>query len=82
MNSINYKLATAFNASGDAKVSSLNSVLETSYVYLGNEAYDSIGQLPLIGVDSGQLAYVSSTNNAYINNGIGWYKIDFNTDSV
>ena len=35
--------------------------------------YDSIGSLPLSGVDSGSMAFVDETNRMYINNGIGWY---------
>ena len=35
--------------------------------------YDSIGLLPLSGVDSGSMAFVNSNARMYINNGVGWY---------
>jgi hypothetical protein len=35
--------------------------------------YDSIGLLPLSGVDSGSMAFVNSNARMYVNNGVGWY---------
>jgi len=37
--------------------------------------YASIDNLPLTGNSAGDMAYVSSNNRLYINNGTGWYNI-------
>jgi len=38
--------------------------------------YDSISQLPLVGVSEPSLAFVDDTNNYYVHTGVGWYTID------
>lgn len=41
----------------------------------GVESYDTIGQLPLAGVERGSLAYVAENNRLYLWNGTGWFNI-------
>lgn len=39
----------------------------------GLTIYETIDDLPLIGVDSGSMAFVNSLDRMYVHNGTGWY---------
>lgn len=47
----------------------------------GTTAYANTAQLPLTGLEAGQMAFDEAGNRLYISNGSGWYKITLiNTD--
>jgi len=62
-------LANILTNTGDVKTDRLDNVAAGA----GMAMYDSIGALPLSGVDSGSMAFVNSNSRMYVNNGVGWY---------
>ena len=67
--SLNRTLANLINTDGDVKTANLDLAASGGSLTM----YDSIGLLPLSGVDSGSMAFVNSSNRMYVNNGQGWY---------
>ena len=67
--SLNRTLANLINTDGDVKAANLDLAASGGSLTM----YDSIGLLPLSGVDSGSMAFVNSSNRMYVSNGQGWY---------
>lgn len=64
------------NTQNQALITSANATSTiTAEAGNGVAGYDTPTDLPLSGNDSGDMAFVSSTNRLYLWNGLGWYNI-------